>query len=187
MSDPERDLANEIRDGLWTLRREIKAGSKSALLIWPMPGKLACAQRPLRDHPTYGGSAKALPEEASAEVLSWVSRIQEEGLRSILCLMHAKEFKYYEPLKLHPEGLLGLYKERGFRVHHIPWADPAHAKSEQSRIKLKNRVHEIKVEAYQAFRELPHPVLLHCSAGIDRSAPVAAYIVLREREAREAG
>lgn len=186
MSDPERDLANQIRSDLWTLRREIKAGSKSALVIWPIPEKLACAQRPLRDHPLYGGSAKVLPPEAATEVLSWIARIEKQGLRSIICLMHPKEFEYYQPLNLHPKGLLGLYRERGFQVRHIPWPDPAHAKTEEARTKLKNRVHEIKVEAYQAFLELPHPTLLHCSAGIDRSAPVAAYIVLRERETQKA-
>jgi len=32
-------------------------------------------------------------------------------------------------------------------------------------------------EVDRAFNELPKPVLLRCSAAIDRTAPVAAYIV----------
>jgi predicted protein tyrosine phosphatase len=136
----------------------------------------------LRDHPIYGGSANVLPVQAVAEVLAWVERIEKEGIRSILSLMHPKEFQYYQPLNLHPEGLLGLYKERHFEVCHLPWADPAHARTEEARMKLRHRVQEIKVEAYRSFCKLPRPVLLHCSAGIDRSAPVAAFIVMTERE-----
>lgn len=181
MRDHERDLANRIRNELWGLRRDLQVGLESALLIWPIPGELACAPRPLRDHPVFGGSAKVLPLEAAPHLLSWIQRIEGAGIRSIICLMHPKEFRYYDLPGHHPEGLLSLYKERGFQVRHLPWADPAHARTEKARQELKSRVGQIKVAAYQAFRELPHPVLLHCSAGIDRSAPVAAYIVLQER------
>ena len=37
-------------------------------------------------------------------------------------------------------------------------------------------------EALQAFDNLPKPVLLHCSAGIDRSSPVAAFIFVNSAE-----
>jgi protein tyrosine/serine phosphatase len=37
-----------------------------------------------------------------------------------------------------------------------------------------------KLQALEAFRRLPGPVLLHCSAGIDRTSPVAAFIVEQE-------
>jgi protein-tyrosine phosphatase len=67
------------------------------------------------------------------------------------------------------------------QIGHFPWADPAHEQSQKARLELKNSVHKIKIDAYEAYRELPHPVLLHCSAGIDRSAPVAAFIVLTEQ------
>ncbi|MBI2132278.1 MAG: hypothetical protein HYT99_05620 [Candidatus Tectomicrobia bacterium] len=74
-----------------------------------------------------------------------------------------------------------LYRSRGFEVRHIQWADPAHAKNPEARKALRNKVHEIKRVAYSAFLTLPKPVLLHCSAGIDRSAPVAAHIFLNEK------
>jgi len=181
IEDTERKIANQIRKDLWTLRQAIKSGDESAIMIWPIPAKLACAQRPLRDHPIYGGSSKVFPPEAAPYVLEWIKRIKDEGIKSIICLMHPKEFQYYERLNLHPNGLLGLYSERGFVIRHFPWADPAHEQSQAALLELKNKVHKIKIDAYEAYRELPHPVLLHCSAGIDRSAPVAAFIVLKEQ------
>jgi protein tyrosine/serine phosphatase len=33
-----------------------------------------------------------------------------------------------------------------------------------------------KQQVRDAFQRLPKPVLLHCSAGIDRSSPVAAFL-----------
>ena len=39
------------------------------------------------------------------------------------------------------------------------------------------------IEVGEAFDALPKPVLLHCSAGIDRTAPVAAYLAERARNA----
>ena len=181
IEDTVRKIANQIRKDLRTLRQAIKSGDESAIMIWPILVKLACAQRPLRDHPIYGGSSKVFPPEAAPYVLSWIKRIKDEGIKSIICLMHPKELQYYEPLNLHTNGLLGLYSDFGFVIRHFPWADPAHEKSEATRLELKNKVHKIKVDAYKAYQELPHPVLLHCSAGIDRSAPVAAFIVLKEQ------
>jgi len=32
------------------------------------------------------------------------------------------------------------------------------------------------------YDELPKPVLIHCSAGIDRTAPVAAFIAYRREK-----
>jgi hypothetical protein len=95
--------------------------------------------------------------------------------------MHAKELRYYEDLEEMPAGLLDVYRAAGFRVSHIPWADPAHGGTDEARKQLRNRVHEIKREAYAEFLSLDRPVVLQCSAGIDRSAPVASHIVMQER------
>jgi predicted protein tyrosine phosphatase len=90
--------------------------------------------------------------------------------------MHPKELRYYDGLAGMEDGLLALYRKMGFKVCHLQWADPAHAKTAEARAALRARVDEIKVKAYEAFRQLPKPVLIHCSAAIDRSTPVAAYI-----------
>jgi predicted protein tyrosine phosphatase len=47
-------------------------------------------------------------------------------------------------------------------------------------------VDRIKVEASDAFERIPKPVLLHCSSGIDRSPPVAAFIARKHVSKRRA-
>jgi protein-tyrosine phosphatase len=59
-------------------------------------------------------------------------------------------------------GLLGYYESKGFEVRHFLTTD---YQQPQERLMEKMLI---------AYDELPKPGLLHCSAGIDRSAPVAA-------------
>jgi hypothetical protein len=61
-----------------------------------------------------GEARRFFRREAAPYVLEWIKRIKDEGIKSIICLMHPKEFQYYERLNLHPNGLLGLYSEWGF-------------------------------------------------------------------------
>lgn len=178
MIQPERETANGIRADLQRIRSQISAGNESELLLWVLPGRLACSQRPLRDDQRFGGRGRQLPPEARSAVMRWVRRVvQEDGIRSIICLMHSKELRYYDDLELDPDGLLGFYERSGILVRHLPWADPAHARGTQERLRLLGQVEQIKTKALAAFRELPEPVLVQCSAGIDRTAPVAAYIL----------
>jgi hypothetical protein len=41
---------------------------ESELIVWVIPSALACSQRPLRDHPQFGGRSP-LPPEAKLEVV----------------------------------------------------------------------------------------------------------------------
>lgn len=160
-----------IRDELWRIRDQISAGDESELVVWVLPDKLACSQRPLRDHPKFG-ECKPLPSEARPLVVRWVERIKQIGIRSIICLMHPKELRHYDDLRLDPDGLLGFYRNQGFWVCHLPWPDPAH-----ERPLRQQQIEQIKREALTAFNKLSKPVLLHCSAAIQRTTPVAAFIV----------
>jgi hypothetical protein len=62
----------------------------------------------------------------------------------------------------------------GFEIRHIPWEDPLHSKTTAAAKRAK--LEQIREQALSAYDTLSKPVLLQCSAGIDRSAPVAAYI-----------
>jgi len=130
---------------------------------------LACSQRPLRDHPQFGGRSP-LPPEAKPEIVSWVDRVKALGICSIICLLETDQLdRYYVRggLNLHPSGLLGYYEERGFNVSHIPMTDYQRPTNE-----LMNRV-------LQEFDKIPKPILIQCSAAIDRTTPVAAFIAAR--------
>jgi protein-tyrosine phosphatase len=101
--------------------------------------------------------------------------MRRAGIRGIISLMHPKELRHYAHLTLNAPDLIAFYRESGFEVKHIPWEDPAH-RSCAERNSFGEELARVRVEALEAFDSLPGPVLLHCSAGIDRSSPVAAYI-----------
>jgi len=165
----EVNRTQEIRDELRRLREQIGRGDESELWIWAIAGCLACSQRPLRDHIKFGGRTP-LPDNARGEVVRWVDRVVEAGFRSVISLLEeAQHDRYYVRggINLHPCGLYGYYKSRGLRVKTFPCTDYRPPSEERMRRIL------------DAFRRIPKPVLLHCSAGIDRTAPVAAYIACK--------
>jgi protein tyrosine/serine phosphatase len=106
--------------------------------------------------------------------------MRESGIKSIISLMHDKELAYYSSLDLRAPDLIGFYASQGFEVRRITWEDPAHSKA--SRILIQKKLLEVRTLVLEAFDALPKPALLHCSAGIDRSSPVAAFLAVhRER------
>lgn len=165
-----------IRRDLAALRRKLQDGDESELIVWIIPGQLACSQRPLRYHKRFGGSARTLTPDAAPYVAEWADMIQVCGIQSIICLMSDTEIEFYKDLDLGTDNLIAFYQTR-FHVRHLPWEDPQHSKSSRDTIEAK--LLTIREVALAAFNELPKPVLLHCSAGVDRSAPVAAYIASR--------
>jgi len=176
MEEEIRTKANELCQALQSLGKRLGDGDDSELLVWVIPQMLACAHRPLRNHLRFGGSGRELPVEVTFEVVRWVDRIADLGIRAIISLMHPKELRHYALLDLgDAEDLIHFYQRSGFEVRHIPWEDPAHRPA-GGRPSFQQELTRIREKALRAFDELPKPVLLHCSAGIDRSSPVAAYI-----------
>jgi len=160
-------LEHRIRSELQRIRLQISNGDESEIVVWVIPSKLACSQRPLRDHPQFGGRSP-LPPEARSLVIDWVERIKQIGICSIICLLGDRQLaRYYVRggLGLHEHGLLGYYKSQGFQVCHFPMRD--YQRPQESSMQ----------KVLRAFDELPKPVVLHCSAAIDRTTPVAAFIV----------
>lgn len=164
----------EIKLAMGSLGRRLEQGDNSQLLYWVIPDQLACAHRPLRHHPLYGGSGKNLSSMAAGLVHEWAEEIVLYGIKSIISLMHDRDLNCYSLLDLGATSLLEYYEKRGLVVAHIPWEDPHHKKSgpaEKRKMLLK-----VRKEALSVYQNLPKPVLIQCSAGIDRSSPVAAFI-----------
>jgi hypothetical protein len=174
----EAEINDKKLEIIWQIRkrgRELENHYKhnEKLLVWVIEEKLACAHRPLRYHPLYGGSGKNISRDATPDVKDWAETISILGIKSIICLMHQKDIDYYKDLDLDAPNLIEFYK-RFFEVRHIPWEDPHHSKTDKNVIEKKLK--QVRQDALRAYEELPKPVLIHCSAGEQRSAPVAAYI-----------
>lgn len=120
---------------------------------WVKDGVLARSCRP-------GYSAKAVGvDSVNANVGSWLAG----GIRSVICLLSADQLAFYAEV---PGGLLEFYRSRGISVAHIPVTD-----YKQPPLNTK----ELEW-VWAAFTELPKPVLIHCSAGIDRTGAAVKHL-----------
>lgn len=174
MADQLEAKRIEIVAKMKALKSRLESGDDSDLLLWVLPGRLASAQRPLRHHPLYAGSGTVIPAHATSLVFDWVAAIQAGGIASIISFMHDRDRGCYSELSLNATDIIEFYEHHGFKVARIPWEDPHHSKADAH--SKRKKLEQSRVEALKAFDRLPKPVLLQCSSGIDRSAPVAAYI-----------
>lgn len=165
-----------------TLGHQIRDGHDGDFLHWIIPGKLACAHRPLRYDPRYGGSRRPLPLAAASEIETWAALVREYyGIKSIIALWHDGDLACYRSLPLGDGNLITYLERAGFTIAHHPYEDPAHKKTAPAHARAT--LERIRHEALQRYDQLDKPVLIMCSAGEDRSAPVAAYIHTHRAEA----
>lgn len=162
-----------IQQAVISLRSRMRKTPEADPLIWPIRGELACSQRPLRDHRVFE-DCNPLPSESFPLIANWIDKVCKAGIRGVICLLTPKQLQRYEGF--HTGGLLGAYREAGLTVVHIPVFDEVHPDDTEGSMVLGKEVFN---KAFECFSTLPKPVLLHCSAGIDRSSPVAAEIVVR--------
>lgn len=167
----------ELQRAMEGLGQRLDKGDESTPFVEVIAGQLACTYRPLRRHFPYGGPQCNLPAEAASALLNWVRCMRGHGFNGLICLMGAAEFRHYDAVvsELAAKDLIDLYEKHGFEVRRVPWEDPKY-KVALGGPSYKEQLLEAREEALRAFDELPKPVLLHCSSGIQRSSPVAAFI-----------
>jgi protein-tyrosine phosphatase len=138
------------------------------MLKWILPAQLAISPRP-----GYGPGAEfGVPREA---VERWSQEMKAAGISSIICLLAGDQLPLYD--RALPDGLLRYYEQAGFQVAHIATVDGQ--KDPFTAAQLQT--------AWSAYSCLPKPVLVHCSAGFDRTGRVIDHLLDRLHLTRHSG
>lgn len=100
------------------------------------------------------------------EVEAWGREALGLGICTVICLLADAELAEYYPALIGVGGLLGVYRSLGLGVLHFPIPDHQHPPLAAEQL---GRV-------VAAFEHAEKPVLVHCSAGLDRTGQVAAAL-----------
>lgn len=134
------------------------------MLHWVVENQLARGRRP-------GYNNERGTDVPQSVVDAWMEDVKSLGIKSIICLLAEDQLVFYATL---PSGLVAYYREAGFSVAHVPACD------HQWPSLTDNHLERI----WSAYKSLPKPVLVHCSAGVDRTGRAVEYI--EERLNRDA-
>lgn len=162
---------NEENWRAW-IRKNVRAAYP---VFWVLDGSLACAPRPLRYHPTFGGRVPLMAAEAAPALREWLESVKRDGIRTIVVLATPGEMKRYSSVVSPEPDLLSLYRSFGLRVHAHPIEDPAHARV-SARVGILRQMEALKPVVFVEYEKRAGGMLISCSGGMDRSAPIAAFV-----------
>ncbi len=143
----------EALQGFRTGKRDMPA--------WVVKNALARGGRP-------GYSGERGRSVRQDEVDAWVSETRAFGIKSIICLLGPDQLQLYDQL---PVDLVSYYRQAGFEVEHVPVRDRQHPALSSKDL----------ADVWTAYGKLTKPVMVHCSAGIDRTGMAVEHI---QRELR---
>jgi protein tyrosine phosphatase (PTP) superfamily phosphohydrolase (DUF442 family) len=132
------------------------------MLEWVVRGKLVKGRRP-------GYKGETPTPVLRAAVDQWLTAVKGFGVRSIICLLADDQLNLYDDV---PGGLVPYYEAAGLQVAHVPAQD--HKSPPLSPDQLDAVWHH--------YQRLPKPVLVHCSAGVDRTGSAVAHITAKLRD-----
>ena len=124
---------------------------------WVIESVIARAQRP--GYPLNRPSIETIDQ--------WTAEVLAMGIRSVLCIIDSGQLKYYQEIGLPDETLFHYYQRVGLAVSHIDARDYKTPPLSTDELNL----------VWDEFNRLDKPIIVHCSAGRDRTGAALSHII----------